>query len=183
MSFGSLPRAASSAAAPVASLAAAGHRSTFAAATSSPCCVSGGGFFLRTARCSVPAHCEAGVGRRLWWSLAAGGRRRLLSAVLVPAVAGVRCRPFTLAGVFRFGGSAAGVSALASSVVPLVAFARARLSARPQRPQPNWAVELTFAKSRAGRSLLRWAARTLSAVCQYQSTEVSSTYSIAGEHS
>ena len=151
VSFGSLPRAASSAAAPVASLAATGHRPTFAAATSSPRGVSGGGFFPRSARCSVPAHCEAGVGRRLWWSLAAGWRRRLLSAVLVPALAGVRCRRLTLAGAFRFGGSAAGVSALASAAAPLVASARARLSARSHRPQPNNTFKRTCAKSRAGR--------------------------------
>jgi len=132
------------------------RRFTFAGATSRPGGVVGGGVLLRSLRFRALAHCAV-FGRGVHAQASASRLPRLpsLSAVLVPAVAHGGVGRIALAVAFRFGRGIATASALARVLVPSVAPARPRLSARSQEPQPNPSVERTCAKSRAGRSLPR----------------------------
>jgi len=134
------------------------RRFTFAGATSRPGGVVGGGVLLRSLRLCALAHCAV-FWRGVHAQASASRLPRLpsLSAVLVPAVAPGGVGRIALAVAFRFGRGIAIASALARVLVPSVAPARVRLSARWQEPQPNPSVERTCAKSRAGRSLPRWA--------------------------
>ena len=160
-----------SVAVPVPSLSAAGCRPTFARATSRPRCAASGGVFLRGRRRGALAHFEVCERCESWRSLAAGMPCRVMSAVRVPSLAAVWLERLTLASAIWFARGAAGASILASAVAPSVASARARLSARSHRPQPNWAVNRTCAKSRAGRLPLRWGFPMASAGRMYMQWE------------